>query len=152
RILGFCSGLHIHSGNLRLAGIFQETRETRMATEKRGDIAESNECDSADFTPNPSRAVWIRGRIDADLLKRLHPQIPQLISKSPAPITLFVDSPGGDAHIAQVLLSILRYPRTQDQRSCRLVTVAIGDVSSAATDILVGGDIAIACREKKLLF
>lgn len=104
-----------------------------------------------DFTPNAARSIVIEGRLDKALLERLRPQIVDLVSASRAPITLFINSAGGDASIAHCLVSLLKFPDSSGN-SARIITVGCGRVSSAGTSLLAAGDLAIVHPECQLLY
>lgn len=105
----------------------------------------------ADLTPNSDRAIWVEGRIDKTLLEYLRPQIVALVSASHAPITVFINSPGGDTTVVHYLVSLLKFPDSAGNHS-RVITVAHGRVSSAATSLLAAGDLAIVDPECQLLY
>lgn len=105
-----------------------------------------------DYTPNPDRAVWIEGEINQSLEDRLRPQILELISSSRAPITVYIDSPGGKAAAAYRILNLLRSTAEGDAVSCRIITVALSKAFSVAADLLSAGDFAMAHPHSRLLF
>jgi|HubBroStandDraft_6_1064221.scaffolds.fasta_scaffold24523_4 ATP-dependent protease ClpP protease subunit len=106
---------------------------------------------NVDFMPNAARSIVIEGRLDKALLERLRPQIVDLVSASRAPITLFINSTGGDASIAHCLVSLLKFPDSAGN-SARIITVGCGRVFSAATSLLAAGDLAIVHPECQLLY
>jgi ATP-dependent protease ClpP protease subunit len=109
--------------------------------------------DDADFSSNPDRSLRVDDRLDEALLKRLMPEIIALVTRSREPITLFLDSPGGYHHVAEALLSILRWTvRGDRQTPCRIITVAAPKAESAAAGLLSAGDFAIASPRSKLLY
>jgi ATP-dependent protease ClpP protease subunit len=108
--------------------------------------------DDADFRPNPARSLRVDDRIDEALLRRLTPEIIALVTSSREPITLFLDSPGGYHHVADALLSILRWTTGNGQDPCRIITVAAPKAESAAAGLLSAGDFAIASHDSKLLY
>jgi ATP-dependent protease ClpP protease subunit len=103
------------------------------------------------YRPNHNRSVTISGVIDDALVARLLPEIVQLQSVSREPITVYINSPGGDTECAKLLLESLRASDQDRSEPCRLITVALGEVSSAASDILMAGDYALAYPYSKIL-
>jgi ATP-dependent protease ClpP protease subunit len=95
------------------------------------------------FRENAVRSIYVCEEITFDLLKKLTPRITELRLASLDPITVYLDSQGGDTRVAQMLLRLLKAPN-QDGRRCNIVTVATNYVASAAADILIGGDYSLA--------
>lgn len=114
--------------------------------------SEESAFDEADFRPNPARAIWINERLDVPLLRHLRPRIVDLVSSSCSPITIYINCEGGFSHVAETILTLLKWPDPSDKSRCRVITVALGRASSAATDLLCGGDFVIAHQDSKLLF
>src|SRR5258708_5033803 len=106
--------------------------------------------DDADFTPNPRRALWVTESLREPLLTRLETGIVDLGTSSRSPITVYIDSPGGYTDVADMILTLLKWPDPSDKSRCRVITVALRRVSSAATHLLAGGGVAIAHRDCKL--
>lgn len=104
----------------------------------------------ADFAPNPRRTIWIEGEFDQALLKRLAPGICALVAASREPITLFVDSHGGNTEVGRAILDLLRW-NGDGRGSCRLIAVALANARSAAAHLLSAADFAIAAPECVLL-
>jgi ATP-dependent protease ClpP protease subunit len=96
------------------------------------------------YRPNHNRSVSISGIIDDTLVSSLLPEIVKLQDESRQPITVYIDSPGGDTESARLLLDALRASDQDRSEPCRLITVALGEASSAASDILTAGDYALA--------
>jgi ATP-dependent protease ClpP protease subunit len=103
------------------------------------------------FRPNYDRSVTICGVIDDALAARLLPEIVKLQSISREPITVYIDSPGGDTECAKLLLDALRASDQDQSEPCRLITVALGEASSAASDMLTAGDYALAYPYSRIL-
>jgi ATP-dependent protease ClpP protease subunit len=97
------------------------------------------------------RALFLQGTIDEDLFRSLTPQILKLKEDVSRPITVFIDSPGGDPVQASRILGLLRAVDSNGNRP-DLVTVAIGDAASAAADFLAQGDYVMAFRHASLHF
>src|ERR1041384_231272 len=97
----------------------------------------------ADYTPNPDRAIWIRGELTKSLLERLRPRILDLTSRSREPITVFIDSNGGSTAAGNRIMVLLRSGE-DGTPACRIITVGLSKAQSAAADLLSAGDFAIA--------
>lgn len=95
------------------------------------------------YRENPGRAIHVLSLINSDLVTRLTPAITSLRSEGGAPITVYIDSPGGSTFHADVLVSLLRAP-DHDNRRCQITTVATNIAASAAADLLIAGDYAVA--------
>ena len=95
------------------------------------------------FRENPSRGVYILGRIDQQQVYRVTPDILRLRAESSDPITVYIDSFGGETLFAEDIRSLL-YAPNQDSQVCRIVTVVTNVAASAAADLLALGDYAIA--------
>ena len=105
----------------------------------------------ADFTPNPDRAIWIDGPIDKALERRLRPKILELTAGSRAPITVFINSRGGNFQVGHRILDLLT-SAPEGESPCKIITVAGRSAESMAADILSAGDFAIADPGTRLLF
>jgi ATP-dependent protease ClpP protease subunit len=126
-------------------GILAETRERSARVQMNSMVV--------DDAPNPDRAIWVDESLREPLLTRLRPRIVDLVSSSRSPVTVYIrDCGGGFSNVAQTILTLLKWPDPSDKSRCHVTTVALGQVSSAATDLLCGGDTAIAHQDSKLLF
>lgn len=96
-----------------------------------------------DFRPNPERCIFLTGIVAQDTLDALVPSILKLQAQSRGPITLYIDSPGGNTFHADKLEQILK-AKQQDYYANRLITVATSVAASAASDLLLAGDYALA--------
>ncbi len=106
----------------------------------------------AKYRINPDRAVYITGQLDAALVAKSGPEIQRLRHEAPAePITVFINSRGGELGVLETIDGLLRAP-DQDGRTCRVVTVALGDCASAAATLLSLGDYAIAYPHSRIHF
>ena len=103
------------------------------------------------YRPNHDRSVTISGVIDDALVSRLLPEIVKLQASSRDSITVYIDSPGGDTECARLLLDALRASDQDRSEPCRLIIVALGEAYSAASDILMAGDYALAYPFTKIL-
>jgi ATP-dependent protease ClpP protease subunit len=105
-----------------------------------------------DYRLNPARAIYISGPIGPEMVTDLTPQILRLQHTSRAPISVYIDSPGG---IVASMESILRLLRMTDQDSsspCRIITAVANRAASAAADLLSSGDYAIAFPSSSVLY
>jgi ATP-dependent protease ClpP protease subunit len=115
-------------------------------------VTETMDPAEADFTPNPDRAIWIDGEINKAMEKRLRPEILELTAGSRAPITVFINSRGGNLAVSHRILDLLRPTGEAGESPCRIITVAGSTAQSMAADILSAGDFAIADPGSKLLY
>jgi len=106
---------------------------------------------SKDFRENPSRAVFILGRIDQQQVHRATPDILRLRAENGDPITVYIDSFGGETFFAEEVRSLL-YAPNQDSQVCRIITVVTNVAASAAADLLALGDYAIAYKNSFVLY
>lgn len=98
---------------------------------------------SRNFREDSSRAVFVTGEIDEAQVHRLTPDICRLRGLGCDPITVYINSRGGQTFHAEHIRALLKAP-TQDGAVCRLITVATNRADSAAADLLALGDYAIA--------
>lgn len=101
---------------------------------------------------NPNRAVYVHGPIDDELVHLLTPQILRLQHESRLPITVYIDSPGGSISSYESLSAILTASDQSFGPPCKIITVVTSEAASAAADLLVSGDYAIAYPRSRLLF
>lgn len=102
--------------------------------------------------PNPTRAVYVYGPIDDQLIYRLTPQIVTLQSENRSPITIYIDSPGGFTTNAESLWRLLNASNQDLAPPCRIITVVTSRAASAAADLLSSGDYAIAFPQSTILY
>jgi len=95
------------------------------------------------YKENPKRAIFIDCEIEEPLFKKLAKEIQFLRFESAEPITVYLDSEGGNVEYAKRILNLLKAPR-QDKSVCDIITVVHSKCGSAATDLLIRGDYAIA--------
>jgi ATP-dependent protease ClpP protease subunit len=107
---------------------------------------------NSNFRPNPERGVYVHGVINADMVCRLTPRIVHLQSKSRDPITVYIDSRGGELPSAQSLWKLLTCPTMDYGPACRVITVVTTRAASAAADLLSSGDYAIALPHATVLY
>ncbi len=82
--------------------------------------------------------------IEQSTLDNLTPPILRLLAASRDPITVFIDSPGGSVFHANMLHKLISAVDQDFSARCRLITVATGFAASAASDLLMAGDYALA--------
>lgn len=104
------------------------------------------------FRPNPDRAIYVQGTIDQGTVDRLTPEIIKLTVGNRGPITVFIDSPGGNVASAEVILKLLQATNQDNDPACWLITVVTSRAASAAADLLSSGNYAIAYPESTLLY
>ncbi len=104
-----------------------------------------------DYRENFARSIFLSGKITQETAYHLGPRIKELRAASGDPITLYIDSPGGSAAIAEGIRFLIKAP-DQDGRRCRLITVVTGTAASAAADLLGLGDYAIAEPQADILY
>lgn len=103
------------------------------------------------YAPNPERSIYVQGFIDHELVYRLTPQILKLQNQDTAPITVYIDSPGGVTTDMQSLLRLLRVSQNVDEAN-HFITVVTSSAASAAADLLATGNYALAYRDSAVLF
>jgi hypothetical protein len=86
------------------------------------------------------RSVKIDGAIDAELLESVKDQIVALRSASDEPLTLLIDSPGGDPALARDLVTFLGLDGTRPQGGV-VRTLATGTTGGSAAELLLSGDL-----------
>jgi ATP-dependent protease ClpP protease subunit len=106
---------------------------------------------SKDYRENPKRAIYLTGKIDQQLVDRISPAINQLRLESTDPITVYIDSPGGQIMLAETIRHHLQAPNPDGER-CRLITVVTSRAASAAADFAALGDYAIAYPYADLVY
>ncbi len=103
------------------------------------------------YRANPERAIYVTEALTEGLIARIAPQILQLRKSSAEPVTVYINSPGGSIRVLYVLDGLL-HSRDADERTNRVVTVALGDADSAAATLLALGDYAIAYKHSRMHF
>ncbi|MCW5557794.1 MAG: ATP-dependent Clp protease proteolytic subunit [Verrucomicrobiae bacterium] len=99
---------------------------------------------------NGSRAIFVVGEISHQAFDILIPEITRLRLSGDEPITVFINSLGGDPDAAEAILRLLRSP---DQKGVRrlVTTVNVGVAASAAADFFCAGDYAICYADSQVL-
>lgn len=80
------------------------------------------------------RLIWINDEIDPDLVEEVERKIDKFSRKSTAPIQVLINSPGGNTTSSLAIYDLFRNSRAP------IHTTVVGDASSAASIILLGGD------------
>jgi hypothetical protein len=93
---------------------------------------------------NPSRSIHLIGTIDQDLVSRVTPDILKLQAESRDPITVYIDSIGGQPVAADTILSMLRMTDQDGAEPCHIITAVTTKALSTAADFLSSGDYAVA--------
>lgn len=106
----------------------------------------------ADYRPNHRRAIFLHGEINDDLAHQLSREIIALTAASREPVTVYIDSPGGDTNLSAALQALLRSTNQDGAKQCRILTVVTNFAGSAAADFLVSGDYAIAYPDSYVHF
>jgi ATP-dependent protease ClpP protease subunit len=104
------------------------------------------------FRPDPKRAVYIHGTITPELVCSITPRIVSLQSASRDPLTVYIDSRGGDIPSAQALWKLLTSSTLDYQPACKIITIATTRAASAAADLLSSGDYAIVHPHTTVLY
>lgn len=105
-----------------------------------------------DFRPNPHRAIFVHGQINRELVQRLTPEIIRLQHQSREPITVYIDSEGGQIFYADSLSTLLTASDQDHSQQCRIITVVTGLAASAGADLLCSGGYALAHEGSTVFF
>lgn len=100
---------------------------------------------------NPSRAIYVTGEINDDIVARLTPRILALQSQSRDPICVYINSPGGSPRSAEILLDLLNLSDQDQSDACWIITAVPIRAASAAADLLASGDYSIAFANSTIL-
>lgn len=103
------------------------------------------------FRADAARAIFVSEEFSDALVSKLAPQILLLRRSSILPITVFINSLGGQTQCLDFLYSLLK-SQTGEPRKPRIITVAIGNAKSAAANLLALGDYAIAYPKSSIHF
>ena len=103
------------------------------------------------YRPNPERAIYVNGTINEEIVTQLTPRILLLQKKNRDPITVYIDSRGGDPRSVDSLLRLLNLTDQSASDPCWIITVVTNRASSAAADLLSSGDYAIAFPSTTIL-
>ncbi len=97
------------------------------------------------------RMIYVDDTIDEALVRKLAPEIIRLKRKSSDPITVAIDSEGGQVRSLESLLGLLESPDQRGNR-CPFYTVAVNRAQSAAASLLAFGDYSVAFSHSQILF
>lgn len=86
------------------------------------------------------------------MVDRLTPKIIALQAANRNPITVYIDSRGGNVSSAELILRLLQASDQNSAAPCRIITVVTNRASSAAADLLSSGDYAIAFSESAVFY
>jgi ATP-dependent protease ClpP protease subunit len=106
---------------------------------------------ASNYRPNPSRSISVIGEFNDDLAEMVLPQILKLRQESNLPITVFIHSRGGQTTTLEAIDRALQTSH-YGVASPRIITVALGNVSSSGASLLLLGDYAIAYPGSELWF
>ena len=101
---------------------------------------------------NPVRAVHVTGQINRDLVSRITPEILKLQATSRDPITVYMDSPGGNVGSMETILKTLKLTDQDSSEPCHIITAVTTRAASAAADLLSSGDYAVAYPHSAILY
>jgi ATP-dependent protease ClpP protease subunit len=104
------------------------------------------------YRANPYRAIHVSGVIDQELVSRITPEILRLQSDSRDPVTVYIDSPGGNVSAMETILQVLRLSDQNSSGACRIITAVTNTAGSAAADLLSSGDYALAYPTSSILY
>lgn len=86
------------------------------------------------------------------MVSRLMPRILHLQNTSRAPITVYIDSPGGSLTSMEMILQLLRLANQDSSDACHIITAVTIRAASAAADLLSSGDYSTAFPTSTLLY
>jgi ATP-dependent protease ClpP protease subunit len=104
------------------------------------------------YRPNPARAIYVTGIINRDMLSRLTPQVLKLQHATRDPITVYIDSPGGNVANMETILRLLQLTDQDSSPPCHIITTVTTTAASAAADLLSSGDYAVAFPTSTILY
>lgn len=102
---------------------------------------------------DPDRSISVFGPLNDELASLITRQIFDL-RKPPndeKPITVFINSEGGDIRVLEIIAGALNC-KDQNGKEVPVITVVVGNAASAAADLLVYGDYAIAYPHSSIYF
>jgi hypothetical protein len=105
-----------------------------------------------DYRPNPARAIYVHGMMDESLIHRITPAILELQTKSREPLTVYIDSKGGNTGAMETLRRLLGAPDQDGSPPCRIIPVVTSRAASGAADLLSSGDSVIAYPDSSILY
>jgi ATP-dependent protease ClpP protease subunit len=106
---------------------------------------------ASNYRPNAARSINVIGEFDEPMAADVLPEILRLRQESNDPITVFIHSRGGFITTMEAIDSALQ-TMDFDGNAPKIITVAVGDVSSAAANLLAFGDYSIVYPDSNILF
>jgi hypothetical protein len=103
------------------------------------------------FRPNPDRGVNVFGEFSDALTATVVPKILQWRQAGTLPITVYINSPGGDTRCLDTIHNTLKTNDPDGKRSW-IITVVVGMANSAAATLLALGDYVIAYPDATIHF
>jgi ATP-dependent protease ClpP protease subunit len=100
---------------------------------------------------NPARAIYILGEFADELLKRTVPAIIELRFENREPISVVINSHGGDATCLEAMAAALKSPDA-DGNIHRIVASVVGVAASAGAILLTLGDYSVATPTSVIYF
>jgi ATP-dependent protease ClpP protease subunit len=103
------------------------------------------------FRADVNRSVCVFGELTDELVSTLALEILHLRSLGDAPITVFINSNGGNVRCVEYIRDLL-FSGVASGRRPRIITVAVGNAGSAAATLLALGDYAITYSKASIFF
>lgn len=92
----------------------------------------------SDLLPDFARSVFLQGQINQQLIDQITPRVIELqYQPGNKPITVFIDSPGGDPVLGMRLLDLIRSPRAGGTAGYPVIACITGRSASAAADFAI---------------
>jgi ATP-dependent protease ClpP protease subunit len=95
------------------------------------------------YRVNPARTIYVVGDFNDDLLQTAIPRIAELRFENKDPISVVINSQGGDAICLEALIAALSVT-DPDGNESRVITSVAGNAASAGAILLTSADYAIA--------
>lgn len=103
------------------------------------------------FRADINRSVCVFGELTDELVSTLALEILRLRSLGDAPITVFINSNGGNVRCVEYIRDLL-FSGVASGKRPRIITVAVGNAGSAAATLLALGDYAITYSKASIYF
>jgi ATP-dependent protease ClpP protease subunit len=103
------------------------------------------------FRPSVDRAIYICSEFSEEECAKLIPKIYELRSVPDVPITVYINSRGGNVGVLDTIIGLLKH-KDINGITPRLITVVSGEAASAAAMLLAMGDYAIAYEHSVIHF
>ncbi|MBL9177761.1 MAG: ATP-dependent Clp protease proteolytic subunit [Verrucomicrobiaceae bacterium] len=92
----------------------------------------------SELLPDSARGVFLQGQINQQLVDQITPRVIELqFQPGNKPITVFIDSPGGDPVLGMRLLELMRAPKAGSTTGHTLIACITGRAASAAADFAI---------------